>query len=124
VVWVKFQFEALLHYFITYFCKMQWSKTFMAFLILFFSLTPCAEGWEEDNCANESGIHAESEPIDSHEEGDYCTPFCACACCHIPITSIYVFLEMPKKGAPIDFMVEVSESIAAPLFKIRQPPKI
>lgn len=103
---------------------MQWSKTFMALLILFFSLMPCAEGWEEDNCANENGIHAESEPIDSHEETDTCTPFCACACCHIPLTSTYVFLEMPENNPPVDFIVEVSGSITPPLFEIWQPPKI
>lgn len=96
----------------------------MAFLILLFSLTPCAEGWGEDNCANEKGVHSEAEPIDSHEETDTCTPFCACACCHIPLTSAYAFLEMPENDPPIDFLVEVSESITPPLFEIWQPPKI
>ncbi|WP_323757849.1 hypothetical protein [Roseivirga sp.] len=103
---------------------MQWSKTFMALLILFFSLTPCAEGWGEDNCANESGIHAESEPIDSHQEADTCTPFCACACCHIPLITVYVFPKMPENDPPGDFLVEVSGSITPPLFEIWHPPKI
>ncbi|MGW8121414.1 hypothetical protein ACV07N_02045 [Roseivirga echinicomitans] len=102
---------------------MMWSKTFMALLILFFSLTPCAEGWEKDDCSSENGIHAESEPIDSHEEAETCTPFCACACCHIPLTSTLVFLEMPESDPPVDFLVEVSGSIAPPVFDIWQPPK-
>jgi hypothetical protein len=103
---------------------MQWSKTIMAFLILFFSLSPCAEAWEADNCSNENRIHAQAEPINSPQEADTCTPFCACACCHIPLSSVYFFLEIPESDPPVDFLVEVSGSVTPPHVEIWQPPKI
>lgn len=102
---------------------MQWYKAILSFSLILLSLVPSAEGWLGGACKDEIEIQNSSESNHQDEERDSCAPFCACACCRVPLSSVLVTYKAIGKNPSVTFKEEVVLNDSIVLFKIWQPPK-
>lgn len=84
---------------------------------------PCAEGWLEDNCTEETAQLETCENQESENDTDTCTPFCACACCRVPLSSIHTLNQSATEPLLEPFLTEVSTNGTVVFFEIWEPPK-
>ena len=93
-------------------------------VLLCSGFTPCADELLEDCCQEESSQAHQQEAEDHEEEGDDCSPFCACACCQVPIVSLTPIVATSPSQITADFTFIPIEQGLNPNFDIWQPPKV
>ena len=93
-------------------------------LVVFCSgFSPCAD--EPIGVACEDGVDLPcNHEDDDHNEEDDCSPFCACACCSVPVnTNVYQTI-ITEPLLPQLAVLSPESLCSSPDFDIWQPPKI
>lgn len=95
---------------------------FVALFILGLMTIPCSDALASaDDAATEIAYSDIDES--ANFDGDFCSPFCSCHCCHTHLIS-----DIKKLNEPILFPYDVYKAyydrvIIEPAFPIFQPPK-
>lgn len=65
---------------------MKLTTLILAFFLLGLNLLPCNDTVAEESCSKEMHFHTTGD-ADSHNDVDFCSPFCQCNCCQTVVTS-------------------------------------
>jgi hypothetical protein len=100
---------------------------FFAFILsvyfLALTITPCIDVPKDDSLQKVE--LSKRVPVNSQNEADHCSPFCACSCCATPVISqVYVIHFDSFLHAQKYFPNYSSGYIASLYVSIWQPPKI
>lgn len=111
-----------LHYFLYYIYIVKATTTLLAIFFLYLSVIPCVDAVE---CQEENAEYQlKAEDGHNHDaEDDYCSPFCACQCCHSHITAPGLLAYFSHTQNSQEFSSYYSDHLSNISFSIWEPPK-
>ena len=98
-------------------------SAFLSLLMVALTVVPCADGIYGDDCEQETHYHQESDDND-HSHGDFCSPFCACNCCHTPTTFTIVASALFQINTKALFISNQENVPVLALQSIWHPPRV
>lgn len=102
---------------------MRWFFSIIAVYIFSLAIVPCADGITNHSHQHRFAVHADGD-ADAADEGDHCTPFCACDCCRLPVVSQEAAVEesTPAQYFKITHIELVERPFTDFYFSVWRPP--